>query len=249
MNNLKPKFNFINFDEIDSTNVYVKNNYKKLQHLTVVTANFQSAGRGRLGKNFVSPKGTGAYFSLLLKENISPENSKFLTVMAAVAVAETIEHITSKQVKIKWVNDVYIEGKKVCGILTEGLLNSQNNTFKYAVIGIGINLITPQNGFPDEISEVATALFGNTCSDERKNEIINEILYRFYDMFYGKDTTFIDRYREKSFLNGKKIDIIKGNSTESDTALYIDENCNLVARKETTGDIIHIFSGDVSIKT
>lgn len=242
------KFKFLEFDEIDSTNLYIKNNYKTLENLTVVTANLQTAGRGRLGKSFHSPKGTGAYFSLLLKDNISSEKSKLLTVMASVAVAEEIEVQMQKQVKIKWVNDIYINDKKVCGILTEGSVNPRNSSFNYAVVGIGINLKTPKNGFPEEISSIADSVFGNECTEEQKNNLISGILNRFYKMFEGEDATFIDRYRAYSYLDGKNINIIKGDMTESAKALYIDENCNLVVEKVETGEIEHLFSGDVSIK-
>lgn len=241
-------FNIIEFDEIDSTNLYIKNNYKNLPNLTVATANLQTAGRGRLGKSFHSPKGTGAYFSILLKEGISQEKSKYLTVMAAVAVAKEIEHQTNKQVRIKWVNDIYINGKKVCGILTEGAFNAQNTAFDYAVVGIGINLKTPENGFPEEISSIADSIFGNQCTDEQKRNLVNGILNRFYQMLISDDLSFIDTYRAYSYLDGKKINIIKGKFTESATALYIDENCNLVVKYDDTGKIDSLFSGDVSIK-
>lgn len=248
LNDLTEKFNFINFNEIDSTNNYVKRNHNNLTDLTVVSADLQTAGKGRLGKSFYSPKGTGAYFSLLLKNNISSEKSKYLTVMAAVAAAEEIASVTSRDVKIKWVNDIYIDGKKVCGILTEGSVNPQSCEFDYAVIGIGINLTSPQNDFPDELRTIADSVFGKACTEEQKTSLINGVLCRFYKIFNGDDKTFIERYRKFSFLDGKKINIIKENQTESATALYIDENCNLKVKKDKTGEVATLFSGDVSIK-
>lgn len=247
MKNIIDKFNFISFEEIDSTNNYIKNNWEKLPDLTVVTAEMQTAGRGRTGKSFCSPKGTGAYFSLLLKNNISAEISKKLTVMAAVAVLDELKTVTQRYVKIKWVNDIYIDGKKVCGILTEGSVNSQSDTWNYAVIGIGINLKEPENGFPKEISDIVTTVFESNCNETQKKNLIGGIVCRIYRMVQGEDLGYIDRYRENSYLDGRKINIIRENSSESATAIHIDENCNLVVRKDD-GEIETLFSGDVSIK-
>lgn len=242
------KINFINLDDIDSTNNYIKKNYENLPDLTVVAAEFQTAGRGRMEKSFCSPRGTGAYFSLLLKSNISVEISKHLTVMAAVAVLEELKTVTCRDVKIKWVNDVYIDGKKVCGILTEGAVNPQKDTLNYAVIGIGINLKIPENGFPKDLAETVTSVFESECTELQKENLINGIICRIYKMLMGEDVGYIDRYRKYSYMDGKKINIINGNSAESATAICIDENCNLLVKKDTNNELITLFSGDVSIK-
>lgn len=247
MKNIIDKFNFISFEEIDSTNNYIKENWEKRPDLTVVTAEMQTAGRGRTGKSFCSPKGTGAYFSLLLKNNISAEISKKLTVMAAVAVLDELKTVTQRDVKIKWVNDIYIDGKKVCGILTEGAVNPEKNVWNYAVIGIGINLKEPENGFPKEISDIVTTVFERNCNETQKKNLIGGIVCRIYRMVQGEDLGYIDRYRENSYLDGRKINIIRENSSESATAIHIDENCNLVVKKDN-GEIETLFSGDVSIK-
>lgn len=248
MKNIIDNFNFIGFEEIDSTNNYIKNNWKNIPDLTVVTAEKQTAGRGRTGKSFESPKGTGAYFSLLLKNNISMEISKHLTVIAAVAVLDELKAVTQRDVKIKWVNDIYIDGKKVCGILTEGSVNPEKNIWNYAVIGIGINLVEPQNGFSSEIADTVTTVFESECSETQKQKLINGIIKRIYAMVRGEDLSYIDRYRKNSYLDGKKINIIRENSTEPATALFIDENCNLVVKKDGNGEREILFSGDVSIK-
>lgn len=242
------KFHFINLDETDSTNNFLKRNVESLPDLTVVTAEVQTAGRGRMGKSFCSPKGTGAYFSILLKNNISVEISKHLTVMSAVAVLEEIQIVTDRDVKIKWVNDVYIDGKKVCGILTEGSVNPQSENLNYAIIGIGINLKISENDFPKDLRDLVTCVFENECSQSQKEKLIKGIICRIYKMLTGEDPHYIDRYRKYSFLDGKKISIISNDSTESATALHIDENCNLVAKKDETGETVTLFSGDVSIK-
>lgn len=248
MKNTIDNFNFIGFEEIDSTNNYIKENWQNLPDLTVVTAEKQTAGRGRTGKSFESPKGTGAYFSLLLKNNISMEISKHLTVMAAVAVLDELKTVTQRDVKIKWVNDIYIDGKKVCGILTEGSVNPKKDIWNYAVIGIGINLVEPQNGFSSEIADTVTTVFESECNEAQKKKLINGIIKRIYAMVRGEDLSYIDRYRKNSYLHGKKINIIRENSAEPATALFIDENCNLVVKKDGNGETEILFSGDVSIK-
>lgn len=248
MKDIIGKFTFINLAETDSTNNYLKKNWENLSDLTVVTAEFQTAGRGRMGKSFCSPKGTGAYFSMLLKNNISVEISKHLTVMAAVAVAEEIKTVTDRDVKIKWVNDVYIDGKKVCGILTEGAVNPQKDALNYAVIGIGINLKIPENAFPKDLADTVTSVFENECTKAQKENLINGVICRIYKMLSGEDSGYIGRYREYSYLDGKKINIIRENSTESATVVCIDENCNLLVKKDGNGGFETLFSGDVSIK-
>lgn len=248
MKDIIDKVTFIHLDETDSTNNFLKKNLEKFSDLTVVTAEFQTAGRGRMGKSFCSPRGTGAYFSLLLKNNISVEISKHLTVMAAVAVLEELKTVTDRDVKIKWVNDVYIDGKKVCGILTEGAVNPQKDTLNYAVIGIGINLKISENEFPKDLTDTVTSAFENEYTTSQKENLINGIICRIYKMLMGEDIGYIDRYRKYSYLDGKKINIINGNSAESATAIFIDENCNLLVKKDANGELVTLFSGDVSIK-
>ena len=248
MKDIIEKFNFINLDETDSTNNFLKRNVESLPDLTVVTAELQTAGRGRMGKSFCSPKGTGAYFSILLKNNISVEISKHLTVMAAVAVLEELQTVTDRDIKIKWVNDVYIDGKKVCGILTEGSVNPQSEQLNYAIIGIGINLKIYENDFPKDLRDLVTCVFENECSKSQKENLIKGVICRIYKMLTGEDAHYIDRYRKYSYLDGKKINIIRGDYTESAIALYIDKNCNLVAKIDETGETVTLFSGDVSIK-
>ena len=118
----------------------------------VVLAEAQTAGKGRMRRQFFSPDGTGIYMSILLRPKLAAEDALFITTAAAAAVADAIEAATGENAGIKWVNDVYLRGLKVCGILTEGALGLEEGNLEYAVLGIGINAIAPQNGFPEEIS-------------------------------------------------------------------------------------------------
>ena len=144
-------------DSVTSTNTELiemaKNGAKEG---TVLIASEQTAGKGRTGKSFYSPEGSGVYLSILLRPDFKPEDALFLTTIAAVATAKAIESVSDKEAKIKWVNDVYLDNKKVCGILTESALSSDMEKLDYAVVGIGINLCPPEGGFPDDIKNIAS---------------------------------------------------------------------------------------------
>ncbi len=244
---LNQKLNITIFQELDSTNNYLKKLGSQGEKETqLVIAESQTGGRGRMGRAFYSPNGTGIYFSLLLHPKFSAEKSLFLTVMAAVSVAETVMKYNKNDVKIKWVNDIYIDGKKVCGILTEGAINS-NKMLDYAVVGIGINIIAPENGFPDEIKGIATAIFPGNAEENIKEKIVADVVNKFFDMYSGIDTDFVKRYKEYSYLTGKKINIILGETTRLATVIDITDDCHLLVKNEN-GEVEEISSGDVSVR-
>lgn len=244
---LKPKLNIEIFNELDSTNTYLKkvgSSGEKENQLVIALS--QTVGRGRMGRSFYSPNGTGIYFSMLLHPEFSAEKSLFLTVMAAVSVAETVMKHNSNDVKIKWVNDVYIDGKKVCGILTEGSINADKK-LDYAVVGIGINVVAPENGFPDEIKNIATAIFPGKTQDYIKEIIVADVVNKFFDMYNGNDTDYVRRYKEYSYLTGKKINIIFGDNIRPATVIDITDDCHLLVKNEND-KIEEISSGDVSVR-
>ncbi|MBQ8767452.1 MAG: biotin--[Clostridia bacterium] len=238
---LNQKLNIELFDELDSTNNYLKKlGSQGEMNTTLVIAESQTGGRGRMGRSFYSPNGTGIYFSLLLHPEFSAEKSLFLTVMAAVSVAETVMKYNSNDVKIKWVNDIYIDGKKVCGILTEGSINAEKK-LDYAVVGIGINIMAPEEGFPEDIKTSATAIFPGKTQDNIKEKLVAEIVNKFFDMYNGKDTDYAKRYKEYSYLTGKEINIISGDSVRPATVLRITDECHLLVKNEN-GEIEEISS-------
>lgn len=244
---LNQKLNIEIFNELDSTNNYLKKigfNGEKENKLVIALS--QTGGRGRMCRSFYSPNGTGIYFSLLLHPEFSAEKSLFLTVMAAVSVAETVMKYISNDVKIKWVNDIYIDGKKVCGILTEGAVNS-NKKLDYAVVGIGINVIAPENGFPDDIKDIATAIFPGNTEEYIKEKLVADIANRFFEMYNGIDTDFIKRYKEYSYLTGKEINVISCDDIRPATVLDITDDCHLLVINEN-GEFEEISSGDVSVR-
>lgn len=244
---LDQKLNITIFEELDSTNNYLKkvgSKGEKENHLVIALS--QTGGRGRMGRSFYSPNGTGIYFSLLLHPEFSAEKSPFLTVMAAVSVAETVMNYNKNDVKIKWVNDIYIDSKKVCGILTEGAINS-DKSLDYAVVGIGINVVVPENGFPEDIKNIATSIFQGNTEENIKEKIVAEVVNRFFKMYNGVDTDFVKRYKEYSYLTGKEINIISGETTRPATVIGITDDCHLLVKNES-GELEEISSGDVSVR-
>lgn len=209
----------------------------------VLVAEKQTKGKGSKGRSFFSPDGTGCYMSFLLRPALKPQECTLLTSIAAVATAEAIEKTTGKTADIKWVNDIYMGGKKVAGILTEGAFRNKNE-IDYAVVGIGINLSVPEGGFPEEIKNVAGAL----GSEEIKNELIAEIINRF--MFYYRslpDKGYVSQYRKRLFFIGKEITVTQADSSFKATATDIDDMCRLIVTTSDSETVI-LSAGEISIR-
>ena len=234
--------------QVTSTNDFIKN--LKASEGRVIVAQEQTGGKGRLGRSFYSPEGTGIYFSLLLTPTIPIDEATAVTAAAAVAVAEAMEKLAGKEVQIKWVNDIYINDKKVCGILTEGVFDMENRRLGQVILGIGINLMEPLEGFPSELIPSAGGVFkeGEAPKDS-KNLLIAEILLRFWPYYKNlQGKSFLTGYRQRSMVTGKDILIIRGQETPRKAkALYIDENFHLIVERED-GEIEHLSSGEVSIR-
>ena len=162
-----------------------------------------------MGKNFYSPSKTGIYLSILVRPDIPAGESLFLTTSAAVATAKAIEDVSDKKADIKWVNDIYISDKKVCGILTEASFNIETGKLDYAIVGIGINICYPDGGFPDNINDIATAVFdSNTDTVNKRSILIAHLLDYFMDYYENFDkksnTEKIFWIRYMAFIRGSK---------------------------------------------
>ncbi len=250
LKNLKQSENFKIevFDSIDSTNIYLKQLAKQnAESGTVIIADSQNGGHGRFDRKFHSPKNCGIYMSILLKPDLPACESVLLTAAAAVAVCDAIISLTNLNPKIKWVNDILINGKKVCGILTEGAINPTTLKLDWAVVGIGINIYTPKDNFDEEIKNIATSLL-NTKKENFRNKLTAEILNRltyFCDNLYNKE--FLSKYKEYSAVIGKTINVIKNGTISPATALDIDDECRLkVQYDDGKSEILN--SGEISIK-
>lgn len=225
---------------VSSTNTIMKENIGSgTKEFSVLIASKQTAGRGRLGRSFYSPKDTGVYMSILIKTK-EGQNPLLFTTDAAVCAVRVFEKMTGEEAKIKWVNDIYMAEKKVCGILTEGV-------GEYAVLGIGINVLPPKKGFPDDIKDRAGVVFKKREPYLRERVIV-ELLREFMSIYQNPDRReLLFEYKEHSMIIGRKILILQNGTEESATALSIDDDYSLVVKKDT-GEICNLNSGDVSIK-
>ena len=229
----------------DSTNAVAREKARKgAEEGTLIIADRQTAGRGRFGREFFSYDG-GIYMSLILRPNVSPTETLFITCAAAVAAAVTIENNLNKKALIKWVNDIYVDDKKVCGILTEGAINPETQSLDYAVLGVGINLFEPDNSFPPELTRAAALV--STKTEGLKEKIIGEFAKNFFLYYVNlKERRFMQEYASRSFLDGKEIVFERDGKTQTAEALKIDQNGALIVRLD--GEEIALSSGDVQIK-
>ncbi len=245
-NCLKKKCKIILLDTVDSTNNYLKRQAEKGERAnTVVIAKSQTAGKGRMGRNFYSPGCSGLYMSILLKPTISAEKALFITTAAAVATAKAIETLTGNETKIKWVNDIFVKNKKVCGILTEAAIDFETGGLYYAVLGIGINLTVPKGDFPDELKQIAGAISQQEIS---KQDLVSEILNNFFEIYNDfENTDFMKIYKQKSLLIGKDIFVVKGETKTPAKAIDIDKTARLLVEYEN-GEREYLSSGEVSVR-
>ena len=235
---------------VSSTNTVLKEQAENgAPHGTVLIAEEQTLGRGRMGKKFYSPTGTGIYLSILLRPSIPAGEALFLTTSAAVATSKAIEDVSDKKTGIKWVNDVYIAGIKVCGILTEAAFNLETGKLDYAIVGIGINICFPEGGFPSDINDIATAVFDNYSDSLNKRSVLIAHLLNYFMDYYNdfKSKSYVEEYIKRSMVIGKEISVIEKNSTLDATAIEIDKDCRLKVRFDD-GTEKWLTSGEVSIK-
>ena len=247
---LNSKLNINVYPIVSSTNTVLKEMAEQgAPEGTVVIAEEQNAGKGRMGKTFYSPSKTGIYVSILLRPTISAEESLFLTTSAAVATAKAIEDVSDKTADIKWVNDVYIDNKKVCGILTEGAFNVETNHLDYAIVGIGVNVRFPEGGFPKEIENIATAVFDKQTDSTNKRSILIAHLLDYFMEYYKNFNSkkYVAEYIERSMILGREINIIDGDKTIPATAVEIDKKCRLKVQLKD-GSTRWLSSGEVSIR-
>ena len=233
---------------VTSTNDIIKELASENNEVLVV-ASEQTAGRGRRGRSFFSPDGSGLYMSILLRPNAAPEISALLTTAAAVATARAIEKNADVKADIKWINDVYIDGKKACGILCESKL-SDKNSLEYVIVGIGINLCHPKDDFPEEIKDIATSVFGKNAPDEdtvcRLCADIASFLLEYAEDISSR--SFLGEYKERLFMLGKKINVITPTATYVATATDIDDDAHLIVTLDTAEKRI-LSAGEISIGT
>lgn len=243
--NLERPLEFYILDEVDSTNNYARELALKGKSDLVVISETQNGGKGRLGRKFYSPKGAGLYMSLLCRPKMNVELAPLITSYTAVAVALAIDKLSGKETQIKWVNDIFMNGKKICGILTEAGFDFEGGTIDYAIIGIGVNALGLE--FPDEIKDIASSVEKESGIKISRNELAAEILNNLKDMEEEiKTKKYLDIYRKKSNVIGRKVNVYYGNESYEAEAIEIDDNAALVVK--TNEGLKRLNSGEVSIR-
>ncbi len=232
------------FDTIDSTNTYAKQ--LLMEHCpegTLVVSNHQTSGRGRAGHSFYSPADTGVYFSIVLRPNLQFQSMLKVTLAAAVSVCEAIETLTNVSPSIKWVNDIFIDHKKIAGILTEATTDFETQTVDTVVVGIGINC--HPTSFPKEIQDIAGSIDADGLE---RNQLVSHIYQR---MMYWKDhldsNALMEAYRSRSIVIGKEIEYTVNTQKKVGRVLSIDDHGNLIL-EDTNKNTTTIVSGEISIR-
>lgn len=234
---------------LSSTNTVLKQDYLGRPHGFTLLAESQTGGRGRLGRSFASPPGTGLYLSILLHPALPLARLNLLTIAAAVAVCRAIEGTAGFTPAIKWVNDVLMEGKKLCGILTEAIIEGESGTVDAVVVGIGVNL-RPNPAWPDEVCAVAGALsqFGTV---PRRAALAAAVL-RAFEWAYGllergEDTALLAAYRERLCCIGQPVTVLSPADQYEAVCEGLDKNGHLLVRDDS-GQMRTLSSGEISIR-
>lgn len=214
---------------------------------TILVAGMQTKGKGRTGHSFHSPKDTGVYLSILLRPTTrTPMEATNITSMAAVSACEAIEKVTNENPQIKWVNDVFVDMKKVCGILTEASISMESKLMEYVVMGIGLNAYIPEGGFPEDIKDIAGPIFKQK-ENEGRNKLAAAFINSFMNYYNNWDKKeYYDAYKNKSMILNKEIYVVTPEGNKTVFAKDIDENFELVVDDHGVERVLS--SGEVHIK-
>lgn len=241
--------NVLYFDETDSTNTEAKKAAEAgAPHGTLAVADYQSMGKGRRGRSWTSPHGVGIWMSIMIRPNLHPSCASMLTLVAALAVADGIKKVCGLDSKIKWPNDIVVNGKKVCGILTE--MSTELDCINYVVTGIGINANTGE--FPEDIRDVATSLLLETGERVKRSQLIAAVMEAF-EQYYGRFmenenmSGLLEEYNSLLANRDNMVRVLAPGSEYTGTALGIDETGELLVRMES-GELRRVLSGEVSVR-
>lgn len=214
----------------------------------IIIACEQTDGRGRYGRQFFSPVDSGVYLSLLLRPTVySPQQATCLTAAAAAAMCQAIEAVTGQQPGIKWVNDIFLHGKKVCGILTEAAVGLETGALDYMVLGAGVNLYPPVKGFPEEIQPIAGSVLERSCP-EAKNRLVGEFLNRFWYFYtHPECRAYLEDYRARSLAIGRNVTVLSAGKAVSAYAYGIDDDFRLLVRYDS-GKTEALSYGEIRIQ-
>ena len=236
------------FETIDSTNTYLKQLAEAgAEGGTAVIAHSQTGGRGRLGRSFHSPAGSGIYLSYLLRPNCKPEELMHLTCAVAVAMCDAVEKTTGLRPGIKWTNDLVWQKRKLGGILTE--LGFENGLVSYAVVGIGINCTQTEEDFPQQLRSIATSLSAVSGKAVDMAALEEQMLAALQTMAESLDRKedILRRYRSDCVTLGQQVCVVRADEVTHGTALDVDGDGALVVRFED-GSVRAVSSGEVSVR-
>ena len=237
------------YDSLESTNNTAKELYEQgAESGTVILSEKQTGGRGRMNRQWLSPAYKNLLFSILLKPDIKVENIYSLTLALAAAVIDAVQNITGLSAMIKWPNDIYLNKKKLAGILTEFKVRGKSSA--YIILGIGINV----NWNPEKEKNIlfpSTSIFNETGQITSRNLLVSETLKRF-EIFYndiinGRMAQLNSRINRLSLLSGREVSVDRGDETISGKVLGIDTGGGLIL-KEPDGNVKIVLNGDVTIR-
>lgn len=237
------------YDEIDSTNNKMKEYiYSGKREVDLIVADSQTMGRGRMGRTFDSPTGHGIYMSMLIKSDLKRENVLLITSAAAVAVVRTVRKLTGVEAVIKWVNDIYVGKRKVCGILAEAVSCGEQGID--VVLGIGINVSSSSDMFSESVRETAGSLYDSgRCGINKvsRNELIAGVVNEFHGIYRNiEEREFIEDYRKYSLVIGKNVRFLKDNAWVSGKAVDIDDDGGLIV--DTCDGRVLLNTGEISLR-
>jgi BirA family transcriptional regulator, biotin operon repressor / biotin---[acetyl-CoA-carboxylase] ligase len=239
------------FEQVDSTNLYAKRIAEGgFEDGTVIMADEQLNGRGRMGRTWASPKGKGIWMTIMLKPKISPADASKVTLLTACAVCKAIEEISGLYTQIKWPNDIVLNGKKLCGILTE--MSAEIDEINYLIIGIGVNVNIDLEDFPHELQAIATSIKIEKGDMIIRKELAAAIINNFERYYKGFIMTgsikdYINEYKERSAILGKEVRVTSSTLELQGTVVDISEEGQLQLEL-CDGSIKEIISGEVSVR-
>ena len=229
----------LSYKTIDSTNEEGKRLLTENTPPFLVVSEEQTKGKGRLGRSFYSPKETGIYMTFVYPFNEGLEKALSITTIASVAVAQVLEKLSGKEIGIKWVNDLYLEDKKIAGILTEAITSLETSKIETVLVGIGINIHTVD--FPKDLEKIASSLH----EDLIRNQCIGEIVNTFTELL-DNPSNYLDYYRKRHILQGKEVYYIQGQKKEKARVIGINDLGALLLDKD--GETLTLHSGEVTLR-
>ncbi len=219
-------------------------------HGTVLIADCQTGGRGRMGRSFHSPSGCGIYLSVILRPNCNAEKLMHLTCASGVAACDAVESVTNLRPGIKWINDLVIGKEKLGGILAELSVDPASGKVQYAVVGIGINCAHRAEDFPPEIRGIATSLFLATEKDFDRTLLcaaLTEALWRMSKTLLTDKTRIMEQYRKDCITTGQEVLVVRGEEKHYAKAISVADDGSLLVQY-ADGTEATVSSGEVSIR-